>query len=654
MLTLAVLFLLVFANMSHANSSQNSSVTVDVFTQREPYSGRGQNMPSDAFGPEDVVILHALITRDNSTLSNSLVGFEVELPNATHFSISAPTNASGIATINFTITTPPTNVSDSDIFGIWTVRASVLNEGQVYQDMLYFKVDWIVKLLSVRTIDQNLTDRNHFGKGGDVGFEITLRSIAMTLRNTTIEILIKDELGVPVNFSQIRDFTVQPNEKVIFLYYKIAIPKFAFLGSARVFVSAFNTEINQTGVPYCPTISTPFTLTTETPLGINYHDVAVVTVLPSARAIEIGQGLTLETLVRNEGTVSESFTVGTYFDKNPLGSSQVTSLLPYATTSFRFTVDTSLLTLGNHTIGAYIAPIPLEADLTDNNFTDMIEVRSKLPKVVHDIAVTDIMLSNSSAFIGVVLEIGVTVLNKGTETEGFDLSVYSNSSLIENQRVNELIPQSQILLTFSWNTSALNEGFYRIMASAPLPTDINPADNTLIDGLVQLYSSEKPLHDVAVLNIVPSTRIVSVGEIVDVRVTIKNKGKETESFNVTLYYGNSTIGIIPIEDLTPSAVENMFSKWNTSDVPIGSYVISAMADVVKGEININDNTFVDGVVTVVRHAASTPFLGLFVLFTFLIAIMTACAIFVLVLAFFRRRRRRRPGSSYTIIVHPHI
>jgi threonine/homoserine/homoserine lactone efflux protein len=79
-----------------------------------------------------------------------------------------------------------------------------------------------------------------------------------------------------------------------------------------------------------------------------------------------------------------------------------------------------------------------------------------------------------------------------------------------------------------------------------------------------------------------------------------------------------------------------------------------MADVVKGEININDNTFVDGVVTVVRHAASTPFLGLFVLFTFLIAIMTACAIFVLVLAFFRRRRRRRPGSSYTIIVHPHI
>jgi hypothetical protein len=640
--------------MSNANSSRNSSVTVDVYTQKEPYSGRGQNMPSDAFGPEDVVILHALVTKGNTTVSNTLVGFEVELPNATHFSISAPTDVSGTATINFTITTPPINVSESDIFGIWAVRASVLSEGQVYEDMLHFKVDWIVKLLSVRTIDENLTDRNHFGTGGEVGFEITLRSIAMTLRNATIEILVKDELGVPVNFSQIRDFAVQPNEKVIFLYYKIAIPKFAYLGSAKVFVSAFNTEINQTGVPYCPTISTPFTLTTETPLKINYHDVAVVTVIPSAAVIEIGQGLTLETLVRNEGTVFESFTVGTYFDKKPLGSSQVTSLLPYATTSFKFTVETSLLTLGNHTIGAYIAPVPLEVDLTDNNFTDIIEVRSKLPEVIHDIAVTDITLSNSSAFVGAVLEIDVTVLNKGTETKSFDLSVYSNSSLIENRRVNDLIPQSQVLLTFSWNTSTLNEGFYRIMASAPLLNDINPTDNTLIDGLVQLESPEKPLHDVAVLNVVPSTRIISVGEIVDIRVTIKNKGKETESFNVTLYYGNSTIGMILVEDLAPSIVKSIFSKWNTSNIPLGSYVISAMADVVKGETNINDNTFVDGIVTVVQHDAMTPLLGSFILFTFLVAIIAACAIFVLVIAFFRRRRRRRLGSSYTIIVHPHI
>lgn len=481
-----VFFVLVSANMSKISYSQGSPVKVDVFTQKEPYSGKGPNMPSDAFGPENIVVLYALVTRSDSPVDNILVGFDVKMPNNAHFSISARTNMSGIATVNFTITTPPLNVSESDIFGKWVVTAGVLFESEVYQDTLSFKVDWIVKLLSVKTIDENLTDRDHFGIGGDVGLNITLRSIAMTLRNTNISILIKDALGVGANFSKIQDFAVQPNEKVIFLYCKATLTKSAYIGPATVFISAFTTADNETAVPYCPTISTTFMITSETPLEIDYHDVGIVAVLPSARTIEIGQGLTLETIVRNKGTVAQSFTVSTYFDEVLLGTSQVRDLSPYSTAIFQFAVDILRLTVGNHTISAYVPPVLQEADLTDNNFSDTIEVKPRFSTVIHDIGVTSITLSSNSVFIGEVLEINVTVLNNGTEPENFDLSTYHNSSLIETRRVNTLAPLSQVLVTFSWNTSSVKEGLYQISASAPLPNDVSPGDNTLIDGYVQV------------------------------------------------------------------------------------------------------------------------------------------------------------------------
>jgi hypothetical protein len=481
-----VLFVLVFASMSSIVFSQGSSVVVDVFTQKEPYSGVGPNMPSDSFGPDDIVILYALVTRSGSPLSGILVGYDVKVPNGFEFSISAPTNASGIAAVNFTIPNLSDNVSESDIFGTWFVTAAVLFEGETYQDTLSFKVDWIVKLLTVETIDENFTARDHFGREGDVGLEITMRSIALTLRNATIEILVQDELGVPVYSFEIQNFTVQPNEKIVYLYCKATLSKSAYVGNATVFISAFNVLANQTAVPYCPTITTTFAITGETPVEIDYHDPGIVAVLPSAKTVEVGQSLTLETIVRNKGTVTQSFNVSTYFDNVLLGTSQVTNLSSYSTATFQFTVNVSLLTVGTHAISAYIPPVPQQADLTDINFSDTVQVIPLIPTVIDDIGIADLTLSSNSVFIGQTVEINVTVLNNGTEPETFNLSTYYNSSLIESLQVNALAPQSQVLITFSWNTSFVKQGIYQISATAPLANDPSPGDNTFVDGFVQV------------------------------------------------------------------------------------------------------------------------------------------------------------------------
>jgi hypothetical protein len=636
-----VLLVLLLASMCSASYSQSGSVTVDVFTQQEPYSGRGPNMPSDAFGPGDLVILYALVIQGHSPISDILAGFSVKMPDYANFSLSAQTNMSGIATVNFRIPIPSSNVSESDIFGAWTVAATVLFEGEVYQDTLSFTVDWIVKLLSVKTTDQNLTGRDNFGKGGDVGLVITLRSIAMTLRNATIDILVKDELAVPVNFSAIQDFIVPPNGEVVSIYCKATLANDSFTGNATVTVSAFNTVINGSLVPYCPPISTTFWIDSESPMKIVYHDAAVVVVLPSTKTIEVGQSLSLETIVRTEGTVAETFNVSTYFDQVVLGTSQVTDLLPYSAATFHFTVNTSLLTVGNHTISAYIPPVPQECNLTDNYFSSWIEV-TPVPSVVRDIGIRSIVLSTSSVYIGGVVDIYVMVVNNGTATENnCTLATYCNSSLIETLQVT-LTPGSQVSETFSWNTSTVKPGLYQISAFAALPnneTDPSLGDNTLTDGFVQVMTRvPSVVHDIGITSITLSTNSVYIGGIVHIYVTVKNNGTATESFGVSAYYNSSLVGTLPVTLTSGSQVQVAFS-WNTSSVEAGLYQISAMAPL-AGDVSPGDNALTDGSVQLMTPVPAVTPRALYVILLIILLLFL-----VALLAMFVLRRRKTDESE---------
>lgn len=603
----AVLLSAVLTGLSVA-SVEPDSARVDVFTQREPYSGRGVDRPSDAFGPEDFVILHGLVTYNDAPVDCILVAFNVRVPSGAHFTISARTNASGMATVSFTVLTPPTNVSESDVFGVWFVLGNVLMDGDVFQDTLTFKVDWIVKLLSVRTIDENLTYRDSFGKGSDIGLEITLRSIAMTVKNATVAFVIEDELGVPVNFSIIRNLAVSPNEKVVHMYCMSTLPKWAVIGNAIVFVSALTDLVASNGVAYCPSISTGFLIGYVEPLVIHYHDASVVAVVASADLIEIGQSLSLKTLVSNQGTTAQNFTVSTYLDNTLLGTFDVKNLLPYSTATFNLNVKTSLLTVGNHTVSAHIPVVVDEADLTDNDFTGIVEVRPKPTVKIHDVAVTGIKLSNSNVFIGETEQINVTVVNKGTETETFGVSVYCNSSLVQTRLINDLPPSAQATLVYSWNTTAVEEGNYQISASAPLATDANPADNTFVNGFVQVRTRPPilPVHDVAIFAVHPTESIVIVGDNVEILVVAENLGEVAESFNVAAFGNSSVVGVKVVEGLGSGLQTVVIFEWDTEGVVAGNYTVSARASNVTGEKNHDNNLYVDGLVQVKARTPVTP------------------------------------------------
>jgi len=643
----AVLLGYILSNMKIVYSN-NTDGEIDLFTQKEPYSGKGSNMPSDAFGAGEVVILYALVTSDGAPLQNLLVTFNVQGSDETSFGLTAETDASGIATINFTIPQKSDNITE--VFGEWVASASVLIGINCFQDTLTFNVDWIVKLLSVRTIDENLTYRTDFGIEGDVGLEITLRNIAMCMRSTTLAVVIKDELNVPVNHSEIHDFEVQPNEKLILVYHKLHIPKWAHIGNATVFVSAFTAPTNQSRVSYCPAISANFFIMPYEPLTIAFHDVAVVNVVPSATSVEPGQPFTISVAVRNEGTEVESFNVSTYYDDTSIGTLGVTTLLPYSKALLNFTLETSSVELGNYTITASIPFLMKEADLTDNIFVDgIVEVKPKQPVTIHDIAIVDVNISKSSVYIGDLLQIDVSVINKGNGTETFDVVAYYNSSSIGTYQVSSFWPSALIKLTFTWNTSFMLGGFYQISAFAPLLEDINVSDNSFVDGVVQVKAKSitppSEFHDVAVLDVEPSSSYVYIGGILDMNVTIKNEGSFVESFNVTVYYDEYVAGVVFVDSLMPNCIETLVFHWNTTGVTEGYYILSARAEQVTDEEDTDDNFLENGVVEV-RTAPAGRFVPCW-FWWFLLLLLILMLVLLAVWLYWRRKRKETEKTLYS-------
>lgn len=653
----AILLSLAFANMKIAFSNDTGG-KIDLFTQKEPYSGKGPNMPSDAFGPQEVVILYALVTFNELPMQNLLVAFCVQTPSNASFSLSARTNSSGIATVNFAI--PQKCVNETEAFGKWVVIASVSIDNRAFEDTLTFKVDWIVKLISVRTMDQNLTYRTSFGIGGDVGLEITLRSVAMVLKSATLAIVIQDELNVPVNSSELRDIKVTPNEKLVFLYVSLGIPKHAYVGKANAIVSAFTAPVNKSGVPYCPAVSTGFFIVPFEPLTIAFHDVAVVDAIPSAETVEVGQPVDIVTVVQNEGTTTESFSVSAYYDGTLIGTLQVTGLAPYSHVTLEFTFDTSTLNPGNYTITVSIPLLVNEADITDNVFVDgIIKIKPKIAVVIHDIAVVDVKVSKEILYIGEVLQINVTVLNKGTETETFDVITYYDSFLIRTIRIDALAPTAQGTLIFAWNTSFVHEGYYLISASAPLTNDINPADNTFVNGLVQVTARPPypQIHDVAVLNVSPLKTLVYIGEVGVIYVVVKNEGTYVESFGVTAFYDSNVVGKLFVNGLEPGREMLLVFYWDTRNVTEGNYTLSAEASVVPGEVNIENNRLVNGVIWVKPWVYPPVWkipiwlLALLFLLAMLIGILL---LLVLICALLRRRRRKKKDKLVIPPIPPTI
>jgi len=142
-----------------------------------------------------------------------------------------------------------------------------------------------------------------------------------------------------------------------------------------------------------------------------------------------------------------------------------------------------------------------------------------------------------------------------------------------------------------------------------------PLDRTLQNGLFDNRPAAPPPpppppaegHDVAVVNVEPASPIIYDEWAVNISVIAMNNGSFTESFTVTAYYDNNTIGAQDVTNLLPGGNVTLVFTWNTSETTqtlYTTYSIKAQASIVTNETETTNNLFVDGPVKVVIRGDS--------------------------------------------------
>jgi hypothetical protein len=242
--------------------AQVGSAVLDLYTQKEPYSGRGLNQSSDAFAPDERVFLYANATYNLSPIEGIVVAFEIKGPpnpiNNVVIVATSLTNTSGIATINFTIPWPSEN-PETVVFGVWNVSSSANIGGRTIVDVLTFKVGWLIEITSLETLSIDLQPQNDFMKGTNLTAVLSIRSISMNPRNVTFVIGITEIDGLLLNTATKTNF--QTNSGNSSVYMTLKIPEGAAIGNATIYSSAFTMLPSLGGVSYCPEVTATFEIT---------------------------------------------------------------------------------------------------------------------------------------------------------------------------------------------------------------------------------------------------------------------------------------------------------------------------------------------------------------------------------------------------------
>lgn len=105
-------------------------------------------------------------------------------------------------------------------------------------------------------------------------------------------------------------------------------------------------------------------------------------------------------------------------------------------------------------------------------------------------------------------------------------------------------------------------------------------------------------HDVAVTDVTTNQTYVVQGFDLGINVTAENQGQTAETFTVTVYRDATVIQTLPVTDLANGTSTTLTVTWDTTGIPLDSYVISANASTVAGETDTTDNTYIDGTVIV--------------------------------------------------------
>ncbi len=371
LLTLLVA-MLAFSMLIHTEQiviNASSGRAIDVFTQKAPFDGKGANQSSDAFEPQELAILYALVTYNDYPVALKLVSFQVNGPpnnlENTTITGSATTSDSGIAEFPFRIPWPSNN-PEMKVLGEWHVVATASIADQTVADTLTFQIAWIIRITNIATLNTSFQPQHEFPRHGQIVFDVVVDNIANMEEVATIAIDALDLLQQPIIHIQKENLLFQPGQTHI--NASSQIPADAMIGQATAWACAYTMPVEQGGVPYSPAAHTTFEIISSGP-GFS-RDVAIADVIPSQTEVSRGQTVQITVTAKNKGDETESFNVTVCYDSVTIGTKRVSSLSPEAEMQLIFSWNTSNVNPGRYVIKATADTVEEETNIEDNTFVD--------------------------------------------------------------------------------------------------------------------------------------------------------------------------------------------------------------------------------------------------------------------------------------------
>jgi hypothetical protein len=244
--------------VAHPLPDQNGQVTVngyilgrqiDLYDQYpSPFGGQGPNMPSDMFWPQKQVELYAAVSYNLWPVQQKLVGFEVRDPHGNVVAIlTATTDADGIAHTFYRIPWPCDN--PEDLFGVWTVTATVDIACVVVNDTMSFHFDYLVHWIKVTT------DKANYAHGETVNVTIEFGSHSQQAHQVLLTADLFDELGYSIGIAYTY-LTVSGAVYCTLKDYSVTLPiyinKWVVAGTATLHVNAYSDWPSLAGSPWAP------------------------------------------------------------------------------------------------------------------------------------------------------------------------------------------------------------------------------------------------------------------------------------------------------------------------------------------------------------------------------------------------------------------
>jgi PKD repeat protein len=231
------------------------------------------------------------------------------------------------------------------------------------------------------------------------------------------------------------------------------------------------------------------------------------------------------------------------------------------------TVLDPLITHVYNESGSYQVFLNVTDDEGESKSVDHPIIGTTVPVQLHDIAVIDVEVTPAEVSTGEDFTINITALNKGSDTENLNVTVYVNIQPTVMQPVETKlfdyytpgpppfhIPQHHTSLesgenattTVTWDTTGVAAGSYAISVKAflvkmiegkwqstpDLEIDVDMPDNEFFYGDVNITTAAG--HDLAITELKVSPARLEINEWASIKAKIKNEGTAAEQFNATI------------------------------------------------------------------------------------------------------------------------